>query len=69
MSDIKVFGEAKQMFEDNSSIQSLYDKMMQGFNGKSIVLTPELNEDGICHTLYAPGYEDMGIGEIVAQYK
>ena len=55
--------------KDNNSISSLYDKMMQGFDGHVISVSSELNKDGNYPMLYAPGYEDMGVGDIVAQCK
>ena len=52
------------------NIQSLFNKMMQGFDRNGIAMTPKLNdEDGKYNMLYAPGYEDMGIGDVVAQCK
>lgn len=69
MSDINTSGGLNQLTEDRNDIHSLYDKMMQGFEGTGIVMTSELNEDGNYHMLYAPGYEDMGVGDIVAECK
>ena len=62
-------GESIQMKDDKNDIHTLYDKMMQGFDGKVFDATSELNEDGNYHMLYAPGYKEMGVGEIVAQCK
>ena len=42
---------------------------MQEFDGEGFISTSELNEDGNYHMLYAPGYENMGVGDIVAQCK
>lgn len=68
MSDI-IFRESRKLMKDNNSISSLYDKMMQGFDGHVISVSSELNKDGNYPMLYAPGYEDMGVGDIVAQCK
>lgn len=54
---------------DANNIKSLYDKMMVGFDAHSMVMTSEPMKDGFYHTLYAPGYDEIGIGEIVAQSK
>ena len=62
-------GESVQMKDDKNDIHSLYDKIMQGFNGKAFDTTSEVNEDGNYHVLYAPGYEEMGVAEVVAQCK
>lgn len=62
-------GESIQVKEDKNDIHTLYDKMMQDFDGKGFISTSELNQDGNYHMLYAPGYEDMGVGDIVAQCK
>ena len=69
MSDIKTSGELSQLSDVRNDIHSLYEKMMQGFDGTCISMTSGLNEDGNYHMLYAPGYEDMGVGDIVAQCK
>ena len=54
---------------DAKSIQSLYDKVMEGFDRNSMTMTSELMVDGSYHTLYAPGYDEFGVGEIVARCK
>ena len=69
MSDIKTSGELSQLSDVRNDIYSLYEKMMQGFDGTCISMASGLNEDGNYHMLYAPGYEDMGVGDIVAQCK
>lgn len=61
--------EAILLNGDAKSIQSLYDKVMEGFDGNSITMTSEPMEDGFYHTLYAPGYDEIGVGEIVARCK
>jgi len=53
--------------DDNQSIQSLYDKVMQGYveNDVEIVLnSQELNCES---ALYAPGYEQIGVSDVVAK--
>ena len=62
-------GEPTQVKEDKNDIHSLYGTMMQGFDSKAFATTSELNEDCNFHMLYAPGYEDMGVADIVAQCK
>ena len=54
---------------DVNSIKSLYDKVMEGYDAHGIVITSEPMEEGFYHTLYAPGYDENGVGEIVAQSK
>lgn len=66
---MKVGEESILLNGDAKSIQSLYDKVMEGFDGNSIVMTSEPMEDGFYHTLYAPGYDEIGVGDIVAQSK
>ena len=69
MIDNIMFGESEQLIEDDNSLKSLYERMMQGFDGRGIAMSFELNEDGYYPILYAPGYKDMGVGDIVAQSK
>lgn len=69
MSGINTSGKLSQLTEDRNDIHSLYDKMMQEFDGEGFISTSELNADGNYHMLYAPGYKDMGVGDIVAQCK
>ena len=59
-------GEPTRVKENKNNIYSLYDKMMLVFDSKGFATTSELNEDGNYHILYAPGYGDMGIGDIAA---
>lgn len=66
---MKVGEESILLNGDIKSIQSLYDKVMEGFDGNSMAMTSELMEDGFYHTLYAPGYDEIGVGEIVAKSK
>lgn len=54
---------------DAKSIQSLFNKVMEGFDVYNMVMNSEPMEDGFYHTLYAPGYDENGVGEIVAQCK
>lgn len=54
---------------DAKSIKSLYDKVMEGFDAHSMAEISEPMVDGVYHTLYAPGYDEIGVGEIVAQCK
>lgn len=54
---------------DAKRIQSLYDKVMEGFDRNSMTMTSEPMVDGTYHTLYAPGYDEFGVGEIVARCK
>ena len=63
-------GEESMLLDgDVKSIESLYNKVMEGFDAHSVVMTSESVEDGFYHTLYAPGYDEIGVGEIVAQCK
>ncbi len=66
---MKVSEESILLNGDEKSIKSLYDKVMDGFDAHSMVITSETMEDGFYHTLYAPGYDEIGVGEIVAQCK
>jgi hypothetical protein len=54
---------------DAKSIKALYDRVMEGFDAHSMVMASEPMEDEFYHTLYAPGYDENGVGEIVAQCK
>lgn len=53
--------------EENDNIQTLYCNMMQGFEGIGVAMASEQMVDGYYQMLNAPGYEVMGVGEIVAQ--
>ena len=55
--------------QDIYSIQSLYRKVMRGFDEGCLIMTAESEQNGYYHNLCAPGYEENGIGEIVAQCK
>lgn len=62
--------EKNKMFEkENDSIQTLYCSMMKGFEGVGVAMASEQMVDGYYQMLNAPGYEVMGVGEIVAQCK
>lgn len=54
---------------DENCIHSIYKKMMQDFDDNDVSMISKTMEDGFYHSLYAPGYEDMGVGDIVAQNK
>ena len=54
---------------DAKSIHSLYDKVMEGFDRNSLTMVSEPMVDGAYHTLYAPGYDEIGVGAIVARCK
>ena len=60
--DIKAFKE-----EDN--IQILYNKVMKGFASGGVDMAYDISEEGYYHILNAPGYDEIGISEIVAQCK
>ncbi len=45
---------------DAKNIQTLYDKVMEVFDGNCITMTSEPIEDGFYQTLYAPGYDEIG---------
>jgi len=69
MRDTNTSENLKSVNSDEKKIQILYDDIMQSFEGTSVALTSDLMVDGYYQMLYAPGYEEIGVGEIVAQCK
>ena len=69
MSDTPQNVKSSQLIEDKSSIQFLYNKIMKGFEENRITSNLGVDENVNDHVLYAPGYEDMGVGDIVAQFR
>lgn len=69
MSDILMHQIDTNVVEEKNIIKSLYDKVMQDFNGIDIAVNSNLMENGYYQELYAPGYDVIGIGDIVAQCK
>lgn len=55
--------------KETDSIQSLYDKVMSGFSGNKVDFNSGQIDNGYYHSLYAPGYETIGVSDIVAQCK
>ena len=52
---------------ENSDIQSLYNKIMEGYSGENTDYSSAREVDGYYHKLYAPGYEENGVAEVVAK--
>lgn len=69
MTNTKSSDNFKMFEEENENIQTLYCNMMQGFEGIGVAMASEQMVDGYYQMLNAPGYEVMGVGEIVAQCK
>lgn len=61
------FSETLKTMYENSDIQSLYDKMMEGYSKEGFFPLSTGSEDGYYHKLYAPGYEENGVAEVVAK--
>lgn len=66
MKDTSSLERLKSMCE-NRDIQSLYDKMMDGYSIEGVFPPSISSEDGYYHKLYAPGYEENGVAEVVAK--
>lgn len=69
MTNTKSSDNFKMFEEENENIQTLYCNIMQGFEGIGVAMASEQMVDGYYQMLNAPGYEVMGVGEIVAQCK
>lgn len=52
---------------NNQSIQSMYDKVMQGFVEDGVEIVFNNNELNCESALYAPGYEQIGVSDVVAK--
>lgn len=61
--------EEIKAFKEEENIQTLYNKVMQGFAGGVVDMAYDMSEEGYYHILNAPGYDEIGISEIVAQCK
>lgn len=57
-----------QLREDND-IQILYNRVMNGYSDSFPNISSAFIDDSNSNLLYAPGYEEMGIGDVVAQCK
>lgn len=66
---MKIDEESILLSGDVKYIKSLYNRIMEGYDMQSMEMPSESIEEGFYHTLYAPGYDENGIGEIVAQCK
>lgn len=69
MNDTKTSHNPILFDREENSIQSMYDKVMHGFEGVGGVFSSDPLIDGYFQMLYAPGYEEIGVGEIVAKCK
>lgn len=59
-----------QLFDvEGKNIILMYNKVMQGFEEVSDVISSDPMVDGYYQMLYAPGYDVIGVGDIVAQCK
>ena len=67
MDKIEIYQEQLILNEKEASIHTLYNKFMQGFDASQFPSTSDMNEEGDYNILYAPGYEEFGLGDIVAQ--
>lgn len=52
---------------NNQSIQSLYDKVMQGYVENDVEIILNSKEINCESALYAPGYEQIGVSDVVAK--
>lgn len=59
--------EITRASQDVNNIPLLYEGMMNGYAGDTMVTTPQLKEDGSFMELYAPGYENNGVAEVSAK--
>lgn len=68
MTKNKTSDELKTLLKENS-IDTLYNKVMQGYSGGVMDIATDVMKDGNYRVLYAPGYEEIGIADVVAQCK
>lgn len=61
--------DSLQLVNVENDITLMYNKVMQGFEGISDVMSSDQMIDGYYQMLYAPGYDVIGVGGIVAQCK
>lgn len=50
-------------------MESMYKNVMQDFDPNHFSKSSDTLEDGLYYVLYAQGYDNMGIGDIVAELK
>ena len=65
--DVSSFSETLQSMRENSDIQSLYNKIMERYSEDNSDYSSAREVDGYYHKLYAPGYEENGVAEVVAK--
>ena len=59
--------ELTRASQDVNNIPLLYEGMMKGYDGETMVTSPQLKEDGYFMELYALGYENNGVAEVSAE--
>lgn len=60
------FSDSLKSLHEKNDIPSLYDTIMNGYPKESTDFPLVGAEDGYYQKLYAPGYEENGVAEVVA---
>lgn len=59
----------KTRSKTKEEMESMYKNVMQDFDPNHFSKSSDTLEDGLYYVLYAQGYDNMGIGDIVAELK